>query len=652
MTAEPTTAPPTVRLLGEGLLYDTLCARLGGPAGGDGPGGPLDVPAEPGEVVVLGREGWEPERDLAEQTAVRSRGALLLPVRVIGDLGVVGPWVRPGTRGCQVCAERRRRLWRKQDFTREPLEGALPALPLTASHLDHLASLASHALSTGLLGEHELYAARGDLAGQVHRANPLPGCPGCCDLPDDSAEAARLELRSRPQSDPEAFRTRPDGLPGSALRARLHDWRYGPVGHVFRADNSAGALVSAELALTGGESGEGGYGRAATYPAAESVALYEAAERLASATPHGKRTVVHGSQNALPDAVDLRELGLHDPAYYDHPLFRFQPYDPDAATEWVWGWRTGAQHPVLVPEHVAYWHVDRWRRTSRGARFLYESSNGAAIGSNIEEAVLYGLLEVVERDSFLLCWYTRRPARRLEADDEVPQLRGMRATLRSLGYRLHLFDIASEIGVPAVLSVVVRDDDAGPVAFFAAGAHCDPRRAAAAAASEAVTNAVVRVRTPAEERAEFEDDARALLEDPTRTQTLREHTVLYNLPETRPWWSFLDTGAPGVTLAEAYGDWRTRWQRDDLTDVLREVLRACGAAGLDPIVVDQTDRCTPRAPATVKVVVPQTLPMTFGHVHRRTEGLRRLTDAPVALGYRTPEDPAPDLAALPPHPFP
>lgn len=638
-------------LIGAGELFDTVAARLG-PRGVLTVGSLDDASIAAGDRVVIARDGWEPERDLAEQSAVRARAALL-PGRVIGDLGVVGPWVRPGAAGCQVCAERRRRLWRRQNFEKEPLSGPLPALPLTPAHLDILAAVTEAALFGDLLAPLEIHVTRGDLGAAVHRMVPLPNCPGCDGLPEDGAELAAIELRPRPQPDPDAFRTAPDGLPGATLRARVHDWRYGPVGHVFRSENAAGALVSAELALPGGAQGEGGHGRATHYPAGEVIALYEAMERLASATPHGKRTSTYAAAADLESAIDLREIGLPDPRCHDDPLFRFTPYSDAVPTDWVWGWRLGTAEPVLLPEHVAYWHVDRWRRGHRSARFVYESSNGCASGSNLEEAILYGLFEVIERDSFLLTWYTRRPARPLAVtDDEVPQLRGMRAVLDAVGYDLHLFDVTTELGLPSVLSLVLRRDDDGPVAFFAAGAHCDPRRAVASAAAEAVTNAVIRLRTPERTRLAYERDTRPLLDDPSRTSTLKEHTGLYNFPETRSWWSFLDPERTPVSMADAYGDWRSDWRRDDLTEVLRLLIGRIHRSGLDAIVVDQTDRCADGAPATVKVVVPQTVPMTFGHVNRRTRHLDRLHTLPVRLGYRAAHEAPVDPDSVPPHPFP
>ncbi|MGW8437189.1 TOMM precursor leader peptide-binding protein [Nocardiopsis sp. NPDC055879] len=644
---------PTTWLAGSGELYDTIVDRLVLDGGAVAVDSLAEAVVAEGDTVVLARDGWEPQRDAEEQARVRGV-ARLLPLRLIGDLGVVGPWVVPGRPGCQVCAERRRHLWRRQNFREEPLEAPVPGLAFTRAHLDHFSLLAEQALSGRLLGEREIHVVRGDLTSHTHTMVPLPNCPGCSVLPVDSAELAAMALQPRPQSDPEAFRAETAGRPPELLRAQIHDWRYGPVGHIFRSENSVMALSSAELALPSGHPGEGGHGRAATYGRGETIALYEAMERLASATPHGKRTVVRGAENELDEAVDLKELGLHDPRCYSDPLFAFHPYDPDVPTDWVWGWKLGEGKPVLVPEHVAYWNIDGWGRTGHAPRFLYESSNGCALGASPEEAALYGLFEVVERDAFLLTWYTKRPAHPLRvSDEEVPELRGMRALLDTFGYDLSLFDITTEIGIPAVLSLVVRRDDEGPVAFFAAGAHCDPRRAVSSAAMEAVTNAVIRERLPEKMRHEQEEKARPLLDDPTRAQTLHDHTVLYNFPETRPWWSFLDPDRPARTLWEQFGDWRARWVRDDLTDVLRTAVSALTANGLDAIVVDQTDHClTDPKPATVKVLVPQAVPMTFGHAHRRTRHLRRLTQLPSRLGYRRADEPAVDPDLVPPHPFP
>lgn len=650
----------TLWLIGEGQLFERVVQRFDSGSEPAIAGRVIAVPtvddatitAE--DTVIVARNGWEPERDIAEQDAIRAV-TRMLPLRIVGDLGIVGPWVEPDQPGCQVCAERRRHLWRRQNFSSEQLSGPVPSVTLTSAHLDHVTEVGLHVLDQDLLQEREVYVSTKHLTGQIHTMVPLPTCPGCSNVPEDSPELARVDMDPRPQPDPEAFRGNVSGLSGDELRTMLHDWRYGPVGHIFRSENSVMALTTAEVALTSGNPGEGGHGRAPTYHQGETIALYEALERLDSSTPQGKRTVVKGSQNSLADAVDLSELGLHPLESYDHAKFAFTPYDPDLEIDWIWGWKMGEEKPVLLPEHVAYWNLDHLDRPGgHPTRFLYESSNGCALGSSLEEASLYGIFEVIERDAFLLTWYTQRSPTPLHVtDEEVPLLRGMRALLNKLDYDLLLFDITTEMEIPAVMSVVVRRDDNGPVAFFAAGAHCDPRRAVAAAAIEVVTNAVVRYRMPADMRQDQEFEGRRMLEDPTTVMTLHDHSILYTFPETRSWWTFLDRTKPATTIEEAWGDWKERWLRDDLTDVLREAVSVLTANGMDPIVVNQTDRVlTGPVPHTVKVIVPQAIPMTFGHVHRRTRNLRRLHELPVQLGYRQPHEQPIDPDKTPPHPFP
>jgi len=90
----------------------------------------------------------------------------------------------------------------------------------------------------------------------------------------------------------------------------------------------------------------------------------------------------------------------------------------------------------------------------------------------------------------------------------------------------------------------------------------------------------------------------------------------------------------------------------DLRDDLEEALRRYLDTGLDVIVVDQT---TPEHRvggfACVKVIIPGTIPMTFGHHNRRIDGLPRLYEIPHKLGYRT-RPLTPGEINPHPHPFP
>ena len=89
---------------------------------------------------------------------------------------------------------------------------------------------------------------------------------------------------------------------------------------------------------------------------------------------------------------------------------------------------------------------------------------------------------------------------------------------------------------------------------------------------------------------------------------------------------------------------------DDLTQDVNQVVGRYLETGLDVLVVDQTTPEHRRAAlACVKVIVPGTIPMTFGHGMRRVHGLPRLFDVPRLLS--DPSAPA-TIEDLNPHPHP
>jgi ribosomal protein S12 methylthiotransferase accessory factor len=633
---------PQLQVQGTGPLAEAITASLAG----------LSEP-----VLIQVGDGWEPEKAVSAVKASAAAGIQLLHVRVDGPLGIVGPLLAPGARGCAWCAEawRRRVLDRKYpQNVRAGLPGrpgAPPAL-IDAVAAVVLAALADEAVAARLAtGCYVIRAS--DLTGRLHRFTPHPDCPVCDRRPLDAPWSLRLV--PRPQADPARFRSGPADLTPAKLRDVFADWRYGQACHIWRSEASPMCLVSAEIVRPRGERTDG-YGRDISYPASELVAVLEALERSASSSPTARRTAITAAyREVATDAIDLERLGLHEPASYGKKGFRFAPYSPDTPTDWVWAWSFGQDRPVLVPEHVGY--VQHRPRGSGSARFLYESSNGCAIGRGLEEAILYGLCEVIERDAFLLSWYARLPAAELDLED--PQLTSdlalshQRDRLEAAGFGLHVFKISLDHPIPAVMSLAVANDqDRIPQAFFAAGAHPDPGRAIRSAVAEVVTNLVLYDEQRRERPTLYDPERLApMLAEPDLVVELEDHVGLHTLPQARERYAhLLAPDRPVLGLAQAFGDWRSRWLRDDLTDVLRDVLADFRTRGLEVVVVDQTDpdhqeRLDLR---TVKVIVPGTMPMTFGHLNRRLRGLPRLTEVPASLGYPV-SDPwtSPD-----PHPFP
>jgi ribosomal protein S12 methylthiotransferase accessory factor len=631
-----------VVVLGSGRLRDAVTRALATHHAGNLP--PLTVTASdtwanpPGEVRT---------------------GTVWLPVRAELGRVVVGPARFLAQPGCPRCFELRRGRARVdathhaavlREHTREL--AACPSAWLTTLACDTVAVLVTDELDR--IARHRtlrtrnavLYVDLQDLTVTRHRFLPEPLCPDCGELPDDSPELAEIALCARPKPAPTVHRVRDVITELDDLTATYVGTEAGLVRELRRGLEAGTTIAAAALPLRGDDKVEVASGRTDDYRSSELVALLEALERWGGFQPGGKRTTVLARYDEVADhALDPRTLGTHSPEDYARPGYPFRPFDPTEARHWVWAYSFARREPVLVPATSAYYGKSPGGSPEQRPS-AYETSNGCALGSCLEEAILYGLLEIAERDAFLLTWYGRIPAPRIDLRTAGDPAVALQAAVISAetGYELTVYDTTTETGIPTVWAMATTCDNAHskPKALCAAGAHPDLERAVLGALRELgpiLANLITTFPGNA-------DRARDMLADPARVTTMADHSTLYGAHEAFERLGFLTTTPHIRDLAEVTPQFRHDDLRDDLTQALHRYLDR----GMDVLVVDQTGpehraggfRC-------VKVLVPGTAPMTFGHIHRRTEHLPRLRYLPHLLGHRSaPLRPA----ELNPHPHP
>lgn len=163
--------------------------------------------------------------------------------------------------------------------------------------------------------------------------------------------------------------------------------------------------------------------------------------------------------------------------------------DDDEEIAWAEGYDLLIGKPAWVP--LAAITLDR---TIRNPRF-WQSSDGLASGNNLTEALLHGLLERIERDAEIL-WDIAEPGLRMGACIDPasfadPVIDDLTRKIDAAGLTLALFDITSDIGIPAFVALLgpggiakarhVRYLDV----TLGSGAHPSPVRAVIRAITEA-----------------------------------------------------------------------------------------------------------------------------------------------------------------------
>jgi ribosomal protein S12 methylthiotransferase accessory factor len=119
------------------------------------------------------------------------------------------------------------------------------------------------------------------------------------------------------------------------------------------------------------------------------------------------------------------------------------------------------------------------------AAFIHADSNGCAAGNTIEEAIVQGFLELVERDSYAIWWYNRSQRSELDLsgfDDRY--VRDLKAQLADTGRRLWVLDITSDLGIPSFVALSHAVQNGADFVEYGSGAHFDPRIALLRALTE------------------------------------------------------------------------------------------------------------------------------------------------------------------------
>ena len=571
---------------------------------------------------------------------------IIYTIRLDSSTVILGPVYRPSKAGgpCPICLERRRLALRcnaehhfsdlQQVLTlrQNPLIGsfALEAIWTVVEAMLHQTYQGTEARGE----DNQVYALElGTLRLARYQLIADSLCPVCSAPRPDSFEAARIQLSSRIKRNVSEYRL------VSAATCKLPLEKYvnpicGMLGNRAFPDytHPVNTLVKGTFTETNKYFPHDVHwvGKGDTYSAGLPVGLLEGLERYAGLKPRAKKTMVFDSyENLQPNALNPVECGLYPQESYSLSGDNFlTPFSPNLNIPWVWAYSFRYARPLLVPECIAYYSAHRLNYPI----LVYETSNGCASGSTLEEAILFGLLELVERDGFLLTWYAKlEPCRIDPRSCRSSRILSLLDRINRLGYEVHILDARYDMPIPSVIAVGVLPNLELGTLIVSAGASLDARDTIESALKELGSHAFFML----ERMQRGLDPIRLKAQDYSKVIAMEDHGTLYGLPEMAEKASFLYRNPNLRSFEESYAGWlniqpRNHDLRDDLTFCIDLVLRM----GLDVIVVEQTSPEQERAGfKTVKVIVPGLLPIGFGWHHVRVKDLPRLRSAPRVAGY-------------------
>ncbi|EOV9527417.1 YcaO-like family protein [Bacillus cytotoxicus] len=237
------------------------------------------------------------------------------------------------------------------------------------------------------------------------------------------------------------------------------------------------------------------YGRASSYNESYYTGVLEALERFHGVAPQDSKTIIMSEDELKKlkmEYLPMKKFNHYGKENYELKTFEFNEYSSKKKIRWRSTFDYNKKREVLIPEQIIYFSNEQFYKDDSEERYIAETSNGTAIGSTWEEAAIVSLMEVIERDSFLVHWYTKSPPIKLDNIESYPDtdIQLMLAYLEMIDYKVHLFDITLESRIPAywVLLEYKGDNDENLAFYTAAGANINPIAAIKSALIEAATS--------------------------------------------------------------------------------------------------------------------------------------------------------------------
>ncbi|ACA41481.1 YcaO-like family protein [Lysinibacillus sp. fkY74-1] len=381
------------------------------------------------------------------------------------------------------------------------------------------------------------------------------------------------------------------------------------------------------------------YGRTGTYEKSKYISILESLERYATAFPYKKQK--RSMREKDSEVIDLTLSEVMAQCNYGNP----ENYSEDQPLNYEKVWALHSEKDVLIPEQLIYYnsHV-----VSDEKRFIYESSNGSALGSTEAEASLHAMLELIERDAFLATWYGQIPPVRIdESSIHSKKIQAYLESLKQKNIRVHLFDISMEVKIPTIWVLLEKKEPReNEMAFYtAAAASFDLEESIERALIEATT--AITVFTNVFNNEDYQTRKRQLLMNPQSVHKLEDHLLLYSNKEMKYAFSF----ALNTEMVSSYEQLETGYTA--YQGKFSEVVRTLEKQLVD--ISGKAYRATMENPnlfsagfVNVKYVVPGMLTMTFGHQNRRVVSQR----IEKAIQYKKKGKLDKNWIEKTPHPFP
>lgn len=359
---------------------------------------------------------------------------------------------------------------------------------------------------------------------------------------------------------------------------------------------------------------EAGFGRGKSDQSAKTLSTIEAFERYINMYDQKKLSSIRKSFNDMDktNTLDPESLILHSKKEYSNPHFKLKRYSKKLPIDWVSANDLTRREEIFIPKS-AVWFGEKKKNEDSNV-YAFETSNGMAIGGDEEEATLYGVYELIERDSFLKAWYGKTLVKEIDWKSVgLHDFEALSEILKKKKQYIHVFDITGETGIPTFWAMLKSEDPNCTMAIYnAAGCNLNPVKAIQAALYEVVTSFPIYEKI-LQKNLKLKEQAQKVQKSPKNVLNFQDHVLYYANYENSKQFNYL------------IGRKITDLKICNITSIpltykeeFQQVKNLVENKGYRILSINVTpDFLQQEGLVGVKTLVPGLLPMTFGEQYRR-----------------------------------
>ena len=185
----------------------------------------------------------------------------------------------------------------------------------------------------------------------------------------------------------------------------------------------------------------------------------ETLERYAPTFYNPSEGIVSSYKDLNKPAINPSECALYNPVQLESDRISAVPFNEDTVLTWFETLDLTTGENVWMPGQMIYmpFSLDPHYITAN-------TSTGLAAHTNYYKAILTGLYEVIERDSFVITWAQNIVPQKIIISDEIQSYLSKHFPVK---YEWHFFDITYDLEVPSIFGICFGEADFGK--FVAVG---------------------------------------------------------------------------------------------------------------------------------------------------------------------------------------